>query len=203
MKTTLIAVLAASISMFGCAATANWGVSAANIYNGNGASSTKVATDTIVYVFDAGILTQGALYDAFSKNQSIKLEESTGYAGTIATTMQGGIVNTQDAAKFAYGERTTLEQTYTYELYFAIVENDKIFLSSTVAAESGGTDTAITLGFGNQAIGSKITTDGFVSVGQWSQVSGGEAPEPTTCSLLLVGLAGMGLKKLRKHNKKA
>ena len=79
----------------------------------------------------------------------------------------------------------------------AIVENDSYVRSTEVSAFTMPGEGNVSINF---TTGSGL--GGSNTWGDWTE-KGGDVPEPTTCSLLLVGLAGMGLKKLRKRNKKA
>lgn len=207
MERKLIAVAVCLVATLAHSATANWCVSAANIYAGSGSESAKVAVGTTVYMFDAGLISQSLLFDVFANDTSSDLTKATGYAASIKTTGPGAIAATIVDSNFSYGETSTSGDTKTYNFFFAITDGDKIYLSDSIQKDANKTESPITLGYASQTTSpydsKALPTDGFVSVGHWSQVSGGEAPEPTTCSLLLVGLAGMGLKRLRKCGKKS
>ena len=73
-----------------------------------------------------------------------------------------------------------------------------MYLSASKTVAAGGTDSPVSIAFGNQnpttgAKSSTLPTDGFVSAGQWAAV-----PEPTSGLLMLLGMAGLALRRKQK-----
>ena len=188
MKKLIIAAAIVCAAVISQAATANWGVGASNIYVGDG-STTKVAKGATVYMFDAGITSQAALYALFAADTAMDMTTAAGYAGAVATSAAGVMAAT--TVKFSYGNQSTDEGLNSYDFYFAIVDGDNIYLSDSKSVTANKSDTAVTVGFGSQATGSKLpAVEGFQGAGAWSAV-----PEPTSGLLMLVGLAGLALRR--------
>lgn len=193
MKKLLIAaaiVCAAAISQ---AATANWNVSAANIYNGVATAKTaeKISSGT-AYLFDAGKMGQSALYTLLAAGGSVTAQ--TGYIQSL-TISKGAITSTT----VGYGEQSTDEQTNKYSFYLVIVDSDKVYFSQTLADKTANkTATAVSVAFGSQGTATTLsglapTGTGYAGEKQWSAV-----PEPTSGLLLLLGVAGLALRRKQK-----
>lgn len=182
MKRLIIALAAVGAAIGAHAAAANWAAVATNIYDGKGDTAAKY-TGT-AYLFDAATYTQAGLYASFADGLDI-----TGNAIKSVSVANGAISAANGA--FSFGEQGGGE----YSFFFAILEDDAIYLSKTVASTANGTATTKNVGFGSQAPTTGATsrllpTDGFVGVGQWAAV-----PEPTSGLLLILGMAGLTLKR--------
>ena len=100
----------------------------------------------------------------------------------------GAVPNTT----FAYGSTTT-----EYTFYFAILDGDNVYFSNEKTITTTASETvANNVGFANQNNGtttfsSTAATAGFAGAGHWSQA----VPEPTSGLLLLLGMAGLALKR--------
>ena len=124
MKKIMIAVAAICAAVMAQAAAANWKVSAANIYNGT--ADTKYSG--VAYFFDASAMSQEALFALFEADTSLDLTKQTGYlaSGTVAS----GVINANTAAN----QFSAFEQgSGTHDFFFAIVNDDAIYLSTTKA----------------------------------------------------------------------
>ncbi len=168
------------------AATANWKVSAAQIFDGTG-GTTKYAGNA--YFFNADAIDQAALFALFTSDPTFDLTAQTGYlaSGTVAN----GVINANTAAnQFGAFEQASGK----YNFFFVLVDGDKMYLSANAAANASGTDNAQQISFGSQAAGSKLTSEGFSAPGQWATAA---IPEPTSGLLLLLGVAGLALKRKR------
>jgi hypothetical protein len=189
MKKIMIAVAAICAAVMAQAAVANWKVSAANIYDGTDASKYSGAA----YFFDASAMSQEALFALFEADTSLDLTKQTGYLAT-GTVSSGSISSSVAANQFSVFE----QGSGAHDFFFVLVNDDAIFLSNTKAGvNAGGNDSPVSITFGTQAsttaaYNSKMTTEGFVSAGTWAVV-----PEPTTGLLMLVGLAGLALRRRR------
>ena len=189
MKKLMVALAGVAMAIGAQAAAANWQASAANIYDGKGDSAAKWAGTA--YIFDASVVTQSELFDVFAAGTAI----GSGTTGFVASdTVSSGTLSSS-TCKFSYGE----QGGGSYSYFFALVDGDNIYLSKTVAATANGTATAKGISFGSQAPTSGATsrslpTDGFVAVGQWATAS---VPEPTSGLLMLLGMAGLALRRRR------
>lgn len=191
MKKIMIAVAAICAAVMAQAAVANWKVAAANVYDGT--ASTKYSG--AAYFFDAGAMSQEALFALFEADTSLDLTKQTGYLAT--GTVASGVINANTAAnKFSAFDQGSGDHNF----YFVLVNDDAMYLSATKMVAAGGTDDEVQISFGNQApttgATSKAMTEGFTSTGTWAQAAS-SVPEPTTGLLMLVGLAGLALRRRR------
>jgi hypothetical protein len=114
---------------------------------------------------------------------------STKWSGTVSLFAEG----ITDAIKTASASSGAINSTFStdavtggnsYNFYMVIEDNDKTFTSSTVAVVAQATSTANIL-FGNMATATQNSAN-------WVAV-----PEPTSGLLLLLGMAGLALKRKR------
>lgn len=198
MKKLITAVAIVCASVMANAATANWKASASNIYDGKGEQS-AVYTGT-AFIFDAGKTTQEALFAMIVAGESIGAT-TEGYV-TTASVNNGSI--SASATAFGYGEQG---DGITYNYYFAIVDDGKAYFSNIKGSKPNGTATAKAISFGMQyddedplvmpnstlaAIGDGKT---FGGAGVWSSTAA--IPEPTSGLMLLLGMAGLALRRRR------
>ena len=184
MKKLMFALAAASLVGLAHAAQAKWKYSASNIYNGGGDSAAKYSGNA--YIFDAATTSQESLFGAFLKGYlNFDVKNQSGYLG--GGTVANGAIN----ANTQVNQFGAFEQgTGTHDFFFVLIDGDKMYLSSTKTAAAGSTDTAMSIAFGNQAAKSKLSDLGYQGTGTWSVV-----PEPTSGLMILLGLAGLALRR--------
>ena len=183
-------VCAAAMSQ---AAAFNWQSSGASnvgiIYPGNG-TTTKTAYATYgavaLYMFDAATYSQAtALADFADPKKSVDTSKA------VATTTLGTSSRITSKA-FDYGTVGS-----TYDFYFvALLDNSHIYISSLKEDQLNPTSGTTTMTYTDLMATSKPAaldaTGGFKGAAVYQTV-----PEPTSGLLLLLGVAGLALKRRR------
>lgn len=184
LKKLMIVAAAAMMAFVSQAATANWKVTAGNIFDSSGAS-TKYAGSA--YVFDAGVLAMASLYAAYEADRSYDFAANAAGSVTIAN---GAIASSGNS--FSYGESGS-----TYDFYMVVVDGDNIYFSNQKDNLSALNPPSVgAVGFSTQNNGSTTFSGtapsgtGFQGAGKWSN-----APEPTSGLLFLLGAAGLALRR--------
>ena len=187
MKKIMIAV--AVIAMATASQAANWKWGIANVFDGTGSTETTAKVTGTAYLFDSAVLTQSALYDALANGGDIATLTSV-----TSRDFANGIVNANDAAsQFVYGEGGM-----KYSFYAVIVDGDQAYFSNIKEVTANTTSTTASIALGSQNNNSTTFSslapagEGFQGAGHWSAV-----PEPTSGLLMLVGLAGLALRRKR------
>ena len=195
MKKLMIAVAIVCAAALSHAATANWAASAANIYDGTGATATANKYAGAAYFFNADAATQQAVFEAFAADTAnFDATAQTGYLAT-GVVETGSIKSGTAANKFGAFE----QGSGAHDFFFVLINGDKMYTSITKAdVNASGTDDSVQISFGNQKATSGLpnsslaATDGWVAAGQWAA-----APEPTSGLLMLLGIAGLALRRKR------
>ena len=184
MKKLIIAAAAVCTAVFAQAAAANWKASAKDMYNGTGSTEETALFAGTAYLFDAGVTSQAALYDLIVGGTAVG-SSTAGYV-TSATFDEGAF----GGLTFEHGEQGG--GSYTY--YFVVVDSDKAYFSNEKSVTANTTATAKAISFGSQSGSSVLPGTGFQGAGAWSSTA---VPEPTSGLLLLLGMAGLALKRKR------
>jgi hypothetical protein len=183
MKMKKIIVVLASIAMATCveAGTFKWG-SAANgaVYQAGGGA---VLAEASVYLFDTSAYTQAALFDAFAGT-------GVDYSKALGST------TTASTGKFT-AVTTDATEGQAYNIYLAIVDGDNLYLSDvksyTGPAVGKSTTVNYALTANTKAAVKEIESGSAISGQGWYTA----VPEPTSGLLLLLGMAGLALKRKR------
>lgn len=186
MKKVIVMFVAIAMAIGAQAAAANWQVSAANIYNGAGESAGRWTGSGYIYALTE-TMTQDTIWNTFSAGGDIS-------ANAIQTVSVGNGTINATANVFSYGE----QGGGSYSYFIVLVDGDNILLSKTVTATANGTATNKGLAFGNFLNTSQaLPTSGSYTQGAWATAggSGGDIPEPTSGLLLLLGVAGLALRR--------
>lgn len=186
MKKLIIALGIVAVAACVQAAAFNWTTSGTNaaktFYGPDGA--TTLASGTVVYLLDASVSGNGQadLVDGFRSGKSI-----SDFTTITTTTLDA---NSRLTAKgFEYGEAGN-----NYDLYMAIVVDDNVFVSASKTVMAQTADTVSVQFSGIKTATQTLNADGAYAAGGWYAAS---VPEPTSGLLVLLGIAGLALRRRR------
>ena len=183
MKKMMVALVAVAFAAVAQAAAFNWtssGTTTATTFYGADGSSTIAGT--MVYLFDADVISQSALVTAIRGGAKIDTLTSVKTA-TLDTNSR--LV----ATDFGYGETGG-----TYKFYMAIVQDDYVFVSANAPDAYGQASATTDVKFSGikTATQTNLGTADYSSAGWYQAV-----PEPTSGLLMLLGMAGLALRRRR------
>lgn len=178
-----VAIVCAAVVSQGAACAWNWtstGTNAAKTFYGPEGSTIAGA---MVYLFDAGVVSQGDLVTAVRGGSDISTLSSIGNA-TLDANSRLAATTIAD-----YGT-----DGKTYAFYMAIVQGDYVFVSDPktglVASEMSPPSVSFS-GIKTQTSNNLGSAD-YSSAGWYQTV-----PEPTSGLLMLLGMAGLALRRRR------
>ena len=178
MKKLIIAAAMVCAAAFAQAATVNWGIT--NVKADGGASPT-VGWAVMAFYTEVGA-GSSAIESAIASKEAASLAfEST----TLAVTLSKGKVTAHDAT--ASGITDTSKN---YDFYFVVFNN-----SDATKATSYTMVSALNQQY--SSLDGKYAVSGNFSSASWSDVPAPVIPEPTTGLLVLLGVAGMALRRRR------
>ena len=186
MKKLMIALAAVAVAAGVQAASFNWkntsGAPATKIFQSDG--TTGVAEGTVAYLFCTADITQDKLLEAVRGGDALSKYAINGANNVVNSSSK---INSLETA-FDYG---SVGGTYTF--YYALINGDEMLISDTASGQGqqGATET---IGFNSSSTWSKVVKgDAAYSAAGWYNT----VPEPTSGLLLLLGVAGLALKRKR------
>ena len=191
MKKLMIALAAVAVGIAANAASFTWTTSG-RIYDGSGNSgSDYYAKGQTAYLMFVSTISQADLVESFNTSSATAMSTVTGGKATSATVNSEGKVEVTTP----FSSSVTESQT----AYYVIFANDKMYVSGTTSApyNSLDPDEVGAINFSAETSLSRATLDaanGYSTAG-WYQASA--VPEPTSGILLLLGVAGLALKRKR------
>ena len=190
MKKIMIAIVAVAITAVANAAAFSWTssglASTKNIYASDGSTLLYVADSaSMLYLFDAGVVSQDNLLNGLRNGDSI---------GSFASVASQSLASNSRVTTQAvsYGEGGNF-----YDFYMAIVSGDEVFVGASVNVGAQASDVA-NIAINGLATATKKSfadsSDTFAANGAgWYNTAA--IPEPTSGLLLLLGMAGLALKR--------
>ena len=182
----LIMVAAVMAAVAANAATFSWKTTTTGkIYQ---AGTTTLLTSATAYLFDAGKVSQSAVIAAFVAGTDIS---TLAYADTTTVTSGALVASTFDVPD-AYNEGDA------FAGYFALVVDSNIYIGPTSNVNTPATGDMV-MSFNAKTSSQTAaldTKDGYSGAG-WYATSTSPIPEPTSGILMLLGFAGLALRRRR------
>ena len=189
MKKLMIAAAIVCAAAFAQAATYNWQDQVSTLYSWTGAPDWNyIAGGTTAYIFFTDAYSQAQIVDDFAKggiDTKKVLKDSTSVADGYG----------------AISQSATFSANYTEDMqvYYAIVEDGHLFISNEMTAKYNKLSASPIAWEEDQTYFSDIdytpirdASAGYDGAGWYAA-----APEPTSGLLLLLGMAGLALKRKR------
>ena len=185
MKKLIVAIVAVALGVNVNAASYTWSCTS-SFFDGTGTTG-KMSNGTSVYLMFASAYSQSDLVSDFA-------------AGGI-TTSKAVATTTISSAKFSTSN-ASFDTTDNQTAYLAIVYGDRLFISTTADAAYTSVGTG-SINFDSQAYltrynntSSTLLPDNPASAG-YAGAGWYNVPEPTSGLLILLGMAGLALKRKR------
>ena len=192
MKKLMMAAAVALAAIGLNAATVNWQATKGYLYDGAGDSAVKVTTGSAYLMFVTASYAQDDLVSDFVKanyNSSATLT-AMGESGAMAT----GAGTIGSNARIA-GAESTYATTADATVYFVVFKDDKMYISDATTAAYDSVTAESLATFASMTTSSKLSVDaasGYSTAGWY-----GAVPEPTSGLLMLLGMAGLALRRKR------
>ena len=188
MKKLLMVVAIGLAAISANAAAYTWNASSGRLFDGLGSATANRYAGT-GYLFNAATVSQAAILTAFTS--------AGGVTDTLTSALATGTFSSgraPESAEFAGPDAN-------FTAYFVVFGkdgsgNDAIYISDTTTGEYTSVGTGA-VEFGQQnaysSVGFKDTSAGYAGAG-WYAAS---VPEPTSGLLMLLGMAGLALRRRR------
>ena len=181
MKKLIVALAAVAVGIAANAASVTWGAQKGYLYDGG--DTTKVTSGTAYLVLAS--YSQSDLVSAFAAANGDA-------ATTLASISTLGTGTIGDNARISGSGTSSATDSIT--AYFVVFNDDKMYVSGTADSSYDGLMQEHTIAFATMTASSKQTfqaSDGYSAAG-WYAV-----PEPTSGLLMLLGMAGLALRRRR------
>ena len=189
MKKLMIALAVVAMGVAANAASFKWSSPDGRHFDGTGTTGSAGYSPTVglsVYLFDASVYSQSALVTALNSASGVDYTKAISGAST-----------TVNSASRIDGKTFSYDVTSSFDAYYVVVGADKVFVSDITASGIQASATQ-EFAFGSPSTASKstFTTSTFGSSG-WYSAAAAPVPEPTSGLLMLLGMAGLALKRKR------
>ena len=164
-----------SVALMGCAlnaAVANWAAEGISGYNGGAMSALQI------YAFDTSALTVANATAAFS-------------SGDFSVLTKGFVASDYDSGE-AVGEISGYANGASVNAYLVIFDNATVASSEHFYISE--VDSSTSIGIQGQSANPAFNLSSSATASNWTATA---APEPTSGLLLLLGMAGLALKRKR------
>ena len=185
MKKLAIAIAAVAVGFAANAASYSWQCASGRVFDGTGGTTYSSVAGQTAYLMFTSVMSQTDLVSGLKTAGSV-----SAYASTVADKAIG--TATISSAARIDATSATASVTANDTAYFVVFANDKMYVSTTATATYLEVGTQ-PISFDSQSTPSKATLDasaGYSSAGWYTSV-----PEPTSGLLLLIGVAGLALKR--------
>lgn len=188
MKKLMITACAVALAAVVNAGTFNWGTSSGQ-YIYHAGTTTKVKTSELLTAY---------LVDANSYSQDALLKDFLGTGIKTESVLDTGATSASTAGKIAEGYEATPDKAYS--LYLVVVDDDNVFISETKAGTGPGEGKSIGATWSTTTASKAAALEVVAATAAWSKsgwytAAASPTPEPTTGLLMLVGLAGLALRR--------
>ena len=187
MKKLMIALAASVLAIGANAASVDWTATKGYLYDGAGKTAARVTSGTAYLVLTS--YAQSDLVSAFATSGA-----ATTLAGLQSNAAYLGSGEIGSNARITAGTGTS-SATANVDAYFVVFNNDKMYISDTATSDYDALGDSHSFLFPSMTTPSKATFDiagGYAGVGWY-----GVVPEPTSGLLMLLGMAGLALKRKR------
>ena len=178
----LMVIAAVMAAVAANAATFSWKTSATGkIYE---ADSTTLLASATAYLFDSSKVSQAAVLTAFADGKALS---TLGYADN--NTVSSGAISAH-----AFDVPAGYSEGDSFNAYFALVVDDSIYISAATTASTPATGDK-SMSFNAKTSSQAAALDisgGYAGAGWYTAV-----PEPTSGLLMLLGMAGLALRRRR------
>ena len=189
MKKLMIALAAVVVGIAANAASISWATTKGYLYDGTGDSASKLTSGTAYLVLST--YAQSDLVSLLASNDGNTAATLTALQGKAQYLGSGAI---GDNARINEGTGTS-SATESITAYFVVFNGDNMYISDTATSDYDGLAQSHDLTFGTSMTASSkaLPSDGAYSGAGWYTA----VPEPTSGLLMLLGMAGLALRRRR------